>query len=293
MRNLWNFHLEPLPVWMELSVPNSTKTDIVKIPVLLPHEILHCVHQAGPVQVWDVKFPNCIIPHACMREEAVQRYAHSKVAAVLSWSMEQSLKGVGPAVDMDNDCFTSPFQLSMKGEGTGTFFSRYYLCNNICDSCMATAPSANNILAYTHLSEDAACWMTELKHEDYVRHETDPSPWMGMPGFRLETVFFDAMHIVWLGTARVLLGSCLFVWHRMGLLGSEKYESNLKAFSVEMKDTIQLDMPRFTKSNTTHEDWAELGSVFKAMSVKTSLWFFCLKAAAFSAARPEEHDWNF
>jgi len=56
---------------------------------------------------------------------------------------------------------------------------------------------------------------------------------------------------------------------------------------------IQLDMPRFTKSNTTHEDWAELGSVFKAMSVKTSLWFFCLKAAAFSAARPEEHDWNF
>ena len=211
------------------------------------------------MQVWDVKFPNCIIPHACMREEALQRYAHAKVAAVLSWSMEQSLKGVGPAVDMDNDCFTSPFQLSMKGKPLASgwrlvyfgwkadlkarvqahFFSRYYLCNNMCDSCMATAPGANNVLAYTHLGEDAACWMTELKHEDYVRHEADPSPWMGMPGFRLETVFFDAMHIVWLGTARVLLGSCLGVWHRMGLLGPERYDNSMKAFSVEMKDTCR------------------------------------------------------
>ena len=59
----------------------------------------------------------------------------------------------------------------------------------MCDQCMATAPSADKILAYTHLGEDAACWMTELRHEDYIKHESDPSPWMGMPGFRLETVF--------------------------------------------------------------------------------------------------------
>ena len=50
---------------------------------------------------------------------------------------------------------------------------------------------------------------------------------------------FDVMHIVWLGTARVLLASCLGVWQRMGLLGHGNYDSNLKAFSVEMKDTCR------------------------------------------------------
>ncbi|CAE7609916.1 unnamed protein product [Symbiodinium sp. CCMP2592] len=240
--------------------------------------------------VWDVKFPNVIIPHANMKDEEVQRYAHSKVASAMSWSMWQSMKGIGPEFDMDNDRLTSPFQLSLKGTRLAGgwklvyfgwkadlkarvqahFFSNYYLCNSMCDRCFATVPTANEQLAFTHLGEDAACWMTELSHSDYARHFDDRSPWMEMPGFRLETVFFDAMHILWLGTARVLLGSCLGVWHRLGFLG------------------IRHHMPTFTKSNTIQDDWAELGSVFKAMSVKTSLWYFCVKAAEFSRARPEE-----
>ena len=300
------------------------------------------------MQVWDVKFPNVIIPHVNMRDEEVQRYAHSKVASAMSWSMWQSLKGIGPEFDMDNDRLTSPFQLSLKGKRLAGgwklvyfgwkadlkarvqahFFSNYYLCNNICDRCFATSPMANKHLAFTHLGEDAAYWMTELSHSDYARHNSDPSPWMEMPGFRLETVFFDAMHIIWLGTARVLLGSCLNVWHRLGFLGNASYGANLKAFSVDMKNTcrankimgrcfqytlyrlglvscgtfkfrlfeaesvsqarIHHNMPAFTKNNSIQEDWAELGSMFKAMAVKNSMWYFCVKAAEFSKARPEE-----
>ena len=197
-----------------------------------------------------------------MKDEEVQRYAHSKVASAMSWSMWQSMEGIGPEFDMDNDRLTSPFQLSLKGKRRlaggwklvyfgwkadlkarvqAHFFSNYYLCNNMCDRCFATIPTANEQLAFTHLGEDAACWMTELSHSDYVRHCGDPSPWMEMPGFRLETVFYDAMHILWLGTARVLLGSCLGVWHRLGFLGNASYDRNLKAFSVDMKNVCRAN----------------------------------------------------
>ena len=202
-----------------------------------------------------MKFANVIIPHAAMKDDAIMREANTAVARLLSWSMRQSLAGVGPSVDMDGEPLRNAFRLSLKGQQLAGgwrlvyfgwksdlkarvqahFFSRYYLCNSICDSCMATRPHANEMLSFTHLGEDAACWMTEIHHDDYVRHEVDLSPWMAMPGFRLETVFFDAMHIIWLGTARVLLASCLGVWHKLGVLGERSLAANLKAFSHEMK----------------------------------------------------------
>ena len=206
-------------------------------------------------KVWDVKFPNAIIPHSAMRDEDVLRDANTTVARVLSWSMDQSLAGIGPSKDMDNEDFNQAFQLSLRGQPLAAgwrlvyfgwksdlkarvqahFFSRYYLCNNICDSCFATRPHANRVLSFTHLGEEAACWMTEVRHEDYLRHDPSPSPWTAMPGFRLETVFFDAMHIIWLGSARVLLASCLGAWHKLGVLGVEPLSVKLRAFSFEMK----------------------------------------------------------
>ena len=78
LRNLWGFNLEPypLPMWLQAfglqaeriflpgvyeglgsqvillaqaSTPEAER-DLVTVPLLLPHEILHCVQQAGPVQ---------------------------------------------------------------------------------------------------------------------------------------------------------------------------------------------------------------------------------------------------
>ena len=115
------------------------------------------------------------------------------------------------------------------------FFQNYYSCNKLCDSCLAHKPWADPILSYTNFTESAAYWLTELSHHDYVRHDARPSPWLHMPGFRLETVFFDMMHCVWLGSCRVLLASCLGFWHKESLLGPGKLDENLKTFSIELK----------------------------------------------------------
>ena len=58
----------PFKVWFYFwfhfgpEVPNTTDTEFVPIPVLLPHEVLHCLSEAGPAQAGGVSFlPGCFL----------------------------------------------------------------------------------------------------------------------------------------------------------------------------------------------------------------------------------------
>lgn len=44
--------------------------------------------------VWDVKFPMCIVPHAWMQDKKVKNECHRLVATIATWSMRCALKGL-------------------------------------------------------------------------------------------------------------------------------------------------------------------------------------------------------
>ena len=189
-----------------------------------------------------------------MRDNA-QDGAHAKVASVLAWSMQASLAGVGPDEGFDGLPFREAGRASLAGQPLANgyrlayvgfkadlkaraqahyFFERYYLCNYICESCFAARPHANPMLSFMDFSPEPVYAMTAINHEDYMKHHRH-SPWAAMPGFRLETVFLDLMHILWLGTARGLYASALGYWFRCKLLGPGTLGEQLLEFSLAMK----------------------------------------------------------
>jgi hypothetical protein len=63
---------------------------------------------------------------------------------------------------------------------------------------------------YRNLGASKAWDLTLLSHEQYVALDASSlSPWMSMPGFTFETVSFDWMHNIYLGTGRDLFASGL------------------------------------------------------------------------------------
>ena len=208
-------------------------------------------------QVLDTKIPCCIIPHEAMKEPITDA-VHQRVAQVLTWSLKHAGSGLGPILGEDGCPFDSAcrhrlanvelaggwklayagFRADLKAMvAAHRFHHRYYLCNEICHMCMATKPHVNPHMAYTNFRSDAAYLMTEVSHSDYVRHHAAVSHWCDMPGFCIETVYFDLMHVLWLGTCKSLMASCLGYWHKRDVLDGETLTEQLANFTLELKKT--------------------------------------------------------
>lgn len=133
-------------------------------------------------------------------------------------------------------------------------------------------------------------------HEDYVRFSPSPSPWLAMPGWNVETVFHDPMHCLFLGTAKVLLASMMGYWSRGGYLGQSSLEDQLRELSAEQRTVCQQHKVRggfrtFTPASTGLDkpsEFPELGSRYKAASIKCSLWFFAKKAIDLAEHHPDD-----
>ena len=81
----------------------------------------------------------------------------------------------------------------------------------MCDRCLAQqgkhAPPA---MHYKNFGDHKAWHLTEIHHDGYLeldRHSL--SPWLDMPGFKIESMAYDLLHNIWLGTARDLFASGL------------------------------------------------------------------------------------
>jgi hypothetical protein len=171
--------------------------------------------------------------------------------------MRALASGLGPAEGHDGSPLASAWRQSLKGlELVGGWraayvgfrsdlkarqethrFPRWYQCTKMCDMCFAEKASkyGQEAMLYTNFSATAPHLLTSWSHEDYVRHTALLSPWVVMPGFRLENTFYDTMHTIWLGTAKVMLASMLGLWSRLGCLGDSPLDQSLRAFSLEMK----------------------------------------------------------
>ena len=120
------------------------------------------------------------------------------------------------------------------------------------------------------------------------------SVWEPMPGFHVKSVFFDPMHVIFLGTAKEVIASCLGFWNKKQYLEGRNVAERLSNVSMKQKayskqTGLQGPCKTFTPSNTGLDstDYPELGSVFKAAAMKTVISFFATYAQEISVAHAE------
>ena len=88
----------------------------------------------------------------------------------------------------------------------------------MCDSCLAACgqgcPDGMN---YKNTSDHAAWRETMIDHRQYLAMPGPHSVWRCVPGWKLETLAFDLMHNIYLGTGRDLVASAIRTLVRQGV----------------------------------------------------------------------------
>ena len=243
---------------------------------------------------------------------------HDLVARVTIWSMRAALKGKWPSLGAFGEPLEGPraakageqlaggyrlayhgFKADAKARREMHRFNRTYGHSKICETCFAERPNVKGdpLLTFKNFYPDAAHLMTELSHRDYVASSDRLSPWENMPGFHVKSLFRDPMHTVYLGTAKEVLASCLGYWNKNGCLPGNNLEERLRWVSQQQKEVcagagLKGSFKTFTPANTgldKSSEFPELGSSFKAATMKTSVWYFAKLAGDISLASPE--DW--
>ena len=81
----------------------------------------------------------------------------------------------------------------------------------MCDRCLARqGKGAPLAMHYKNFSDNKAWPLTILSHEGYLHFDQfSLTPWLVVPGFKMETMTWDLLHNIYLGTARDLVGSGL------------------------------------------------------------------------------------
>ena len=88
----------------------------------------------------------------------------------------------------------------------------------LCDSCLAAKVKyCPPEMSYRNFGDDA-CWQhTSISHESYMSMGGSLSEWRAIEGWRIETVCFDWLHNVYLGVARDLVASGIWLFIRQGM----------------------------------------------------------------------------
>ena len=120
-------------------------------------------------------------------------------------------------------------------------FTRNYLCTQMCEQCFAikNLPAQHSPLHFKDMWPDPGYAVATMDHELYLRMERQPSPWLKVAGWRLETVTWDLLHNVFLGVARDLIASSLKALVLHGCFdvygGVADEDKTLKRITVEMR----------------------------------------------------------
>ena len=135
------------------------------------------------------------------------------------------------------------FKADLKARKQCHEFSRYYLCKQCCERCDALQLRKNeeNPLSFKNMSPMAPYVTTCIGHAEYLARDPVTSPWCCVAGFQLETCTYDVMHLVFLGTARDHIPSCLKLMQHLGYCfqPGESDDMFLKRISIEMRTTCK------------------------------------------------------
>lgn len=123
------------------------------------------------------------------------------------------------------------------------FYDRYYLKNKICETCMACKPTGKNADPHMNYQDfrDGPRQQTFLNDATYRRTASIISPWHKVPGWSLHTCCHDLLHVVYLGTAKDMIGSLLADWLEHDLLEGRTVDDKLKRFSIEMHANLRAE----------------------------------------------------
>lgn len=241
---------------------------------------------------------------------------HRLVADVTSWSMRWALLGKFPSTGPFGEPLTGMradvaghvlageyhfayfgFKADAKARKESHRFCRTYQCSQICEVCLAERPNiyGDPALCFKNFF-DGAYLLTELSHEEYLQSSDQESPWESMIGFHVKSVFRDPMHTIFLGTGKELIASCLGYWCRKGYIEGATLTDQLRGISEKQKgyckrSGLRANFKTLTPANTNLEkksEYPELGSSFKACTVKVMIWFSAVFSAEIARSYPKD-----
>ena len=120
---------------------------------------------------------------------------------------------------------------------------KYYGTKRCCEKCDAVQLKNNAVhpMNYKDMSANAPYLATRVNHEEYLHTFRPLSPWLSVPGFQLETLVYDWMHLVYLGTARSHVASAIKLLRMMGHYyeHGESDETYLRRLTADMRKTCK------------------------------------------------------
>mmetsp|Transcript_63807 Transcript_63807/g.139846 ORF Transcript_63807/g.139846 Transcript_63807/m.139846 type:complete len:321 (+) Transcript_63807:791-1753(+) len=178
-------------------------------------------------------------------------------------------------------------------------FERYYQCNLFCDRCMALqGPNCPEHMDYRNIGPSAAWPLTEIDDAFYRTLDAHSlSPWLQMDGFNLGCIAYDWMHNVFLGTARDLVASGIFVLISSGRFGppTDDMDEILCRVQRSMHRTCAANgmrlpsKPHLTVANLrADEGYAEMGTRFKASHIRLLVRWLARETQIFADANQND-----
>ena len=266
----------------------------------------------------DCKFQIVKIPHESMRDPDVKSEIMRTIPMFIAWCCDVCAHGFAPPHDFYGDpwpkgsvmerlhlesiplfgpwrAIFAGLKADLKARKELNFMSRSYLHVHMCDECEAVQPfpsvmrsKALRRFLYTDVSVDAAWRGSRQTHEQYLARARTVSPWIVVPGFRRELLYWDLMHIGPLGVYRDIIAATILdllardrLWWLLkdpdlsGKLDNEQLRALWLDFRQWCK-TRKKSMPSGSLSRrllgaTKSADYPELHSRFKAVTCKWML----------------------
>ena len=255
----------------------------------------------------DSRFVLLTLPMGLMKSKAVRREVHGSIASFVGWVHQVWMQGHYPHVGFYNEPLTGlraksagapllwrggyiGFKSDLKARAEANRFARWYKTTHLCERCLATQPfkRADRSLNYQDFRPSAGYTLTELSHAEYMAWDTSVSPWSQIGGWHLHTVYYDMMHVIWLGIARVSTASFIIELVEKGQVPGGTVGSRLESLTTEYANWCyerRLSKPKFAFTLSglnrarTQMAYPELATYWKASRCKTLAHFCSWKAA--------------
>ncbi|CAK9067307.1 unnamed protein product [Durusdinium trenchii] len=220
------------------------------VHILLPHELLHCLAKVQCNSVFDA----IILGHL---NAVSRRKFWEHVKEVDAWRLHPifddrqldmstviplCVHGDGAEMKRDDESFVWSFSSFWGSEGQVKDVLMYKYPFAIILERHMKAPNVRS--AVEKVIAEVFGWSMKCCSSGiaYMALELVPSPWTAVPGFRLETIAWDLLHNVFLGTGRDLVASAIRVLIREGIydhVGSSELDVILSAVHEEIRTTCK------------------------------------------------------
>jgi hypothetical protein len=237
---------------------------------------------------WDTRFLICVIPRAaCIGMQSAQALCRA-VAFSMSCLLDGAEPEQLPAWLRRPGAHKADIAHEMRGafvglKGDGKFFKEFipskrtYNSNLVCRLC--AAHRSNPELLYTDL--DGGWLETIRSHDQFMREARDRGLWShfyDVPGWHLDLLLEDLLHVVFLGNGEDCAGSALWLLEELQHFPGNTADARFECAYVRLLDwcaarNVQCtaSVSEYTKTSLIKDDFPHLGG--KGADCKATLGF--------------------